>query len=127
MPKRLFPRLNSQRGAVLLMVLIAVTLLGLVAGITGSSWRTIVQRSKEADLLWKGSQIRKAIGRYYEASQPQGLVPKTFPPALESLVHDPRFLEVKRHLRRLYLDPMTGEKFEIIKAPDGRVMGVRSR
>jgi type II secretory pathway pseudopilin PulG len=118
--------LNNQHGAVLLMVLVSVTLLGLLAGIAGSSWQTIVQRAKEADLLWKGNQIRQAIGIYYTTSHAQGAAPKAFPSKLEYLLKDPRFLETKRHLRRLYLDPMTGTEWELIMAPGGGIMGVNS-
>lgn len=124
--RRLFSQLTNQDGAVLLMVLVSVTLLGLMAGITGSSWKTIVQQSKEADLLWKGNQIRRAIGSYYHASSSQSAAPKVFPAELENLTEDQRFLEIKRHLRRLYTDPMTGEDWEVIKGPSGRIMGIRS-
>jgi len=123
---RAYPQINSQRGAVLLMVLVTVTLLGLVAGIAGSSWITITQRAKEADLLWKGNQIRRAIGSYYTTSHAGGAAPQSYPSELNFLIKDPRFLETRRHLRRLYPDPMTGEDWDIIKDPSGRVMGVRS-
>ena len=119
-------KLNSQQGAVLLMVLVSVVLLGLMAGIAGSSWQTIIQRAKETDLLWKGNQIRRAIGSYYETSHAGGAAPQSFPSELDFLIKDPRFLETRRHLRRLYPDPMTGEDWEIIKDPSGRIMGVRS-
>ncbi len=119
-------KLSNQQGAVLLMVLITVALMGLMAGIAGSSWQTIVQRAKEADLLWKGNQIRQAIGSYYEASQVGGAAPKVFPAELDFLIKDPRFLETRRHLRHVYPDPMTGDEWEIIKDPTGRIMGVRS-
>jgi len=129
------PQVHSQRGAVLLMVLVSVTLLGLMAGIAGSSWRTIVQRSKEADLLWKGNQIRQAIGRYYEFSgsgtdtkaKSTGKAMNKFPATLEDLLEDPRALEVTRYLRRLYPDPMTGEDWELIASPESDgIMGVIS-
>lgn len=130
-----FPLFHNQHGAVLLMVLVMVTLLGLMAGIAGSSWQTIVQRSKEADLLWKGNQIRQAIGRYYEFSGAgTDIQTKTaaktmhmFPVMLEDLLADPRTLEVTRYLRRLYPDPLTGEDWELIRSPQGGgIMGVRS-
>lgn len=108
------------------MVLVSVALLGLLAGIAGSSWQTIVQREKEADLLWKGSQIRRAIDSYYKAPQGQSTTPRVLPSALDQLIRDSRFLEARRHLRRLYPDPMTGKDWEIIKDPVGRIMGVRS-
>lgn len=119
-------KLNNQRGAVLLMVLVSISLLGLMAGIAGSSWQTIVQRSKEADLLWKGNQIRRAIESYYTNSHAQGATPKTFPSELGYLLLDPRFLEIRRHLRRLYPDPMTGKEWDIIRGPNGQVIGVKS-
>ncbi|MCW8860589.1 MAG: type II secretion system GspH family protein [Deltaproteobacteria bacterium] len=119
-------KINNQRGAVLLMVLVSITLLGLMAGIAGSSWQTTVQRAKEADLLWKGNQIRRAIESYYTTSHAQGAAPKAFPSELGYLILDPRFLEIQRHLRRLYPDPMTGKEWDIIKGPSGQVIGVKS-
>ena len=117
---------DNQRGTILLMVLVSITLLGLMAGIAGSSWQTIMQRAKEVDLLWKGNRIRQAIGSYYNTSHAQGAAPKSFPSELDFLIKDPRFLETRRYLRRLYPDPMTGEDWVTIKDPAGRVMGVRS-
>lgn len=124
--KKLFSQLTNQQGAVLLMLLVSVTLLGLLAGIAGTSWQTIVQRGKEADLLWKGNQIRLAIGSYYNMSQDQGNTPKSFPSELAHLVKDPRSLETKHHLRKLFPDPMTGRDWVLIKDPSGRIKGVRS-
>ena len=133
--KKIANILHNQQGAVLLMLLVCVTLIGLLSGIAGSSWQTIVQRSKEADLLWKGNQIRQAISRYYEfsgagsadkSSAVQAAM-KKFPASLEELLEDPRALEITRHLRRLYPDPMTGEEWELILSPiAGGIMGVRS-
>ena len=125
------PRLrgdSGQRGAVLLLLLVAVTLLGLLAGIAGTSWQTIVQRGREADLLWTGSRIRQAIESYYNSSltRGKGAALNAFPGQLEDLLRDPRFLDVKRHLRRLYPDPMTGGEWELIRAPGGGIMGVCS-
>ncbi len=116
-------RRESQRGAALLLVLVAVTILGLATGIAGQSWRSLVQRSKEADLLWCGAQYRQAIEGYYHVKQG----PKNrYPAKLEDLLKDPRFPQPVRHLRRLYKDPMTGEDWEIIKSPEGGIAGVRS-
>lgn len=117
--------LSNRRGVALLAVLVAATLFGLVAGIAGSTWQTVRQQAREADLLWKGGQIRKAIKNYYALSHGQG-TQKVYPSSLESLVRDPRFIETRRHLRRLYRDPMTGADWVLIKGPDGRIKGVRS-
>jgi type II secretory pathway pseudopilin PulG len=116
--------LQNQRGVALIFVLVAVTLLGLMAGIAGSSWQTIVQRAKEQELLWRGGQIRKAIGSYYKTAH--GGAKSGYPASFEQLLKDPRFISTKRHLRRHYLDPITGDDWELIKAPNGRIKGVRS-
>jgi len=114
---------RGQRGAALLMVLVAVVVIGLTAGIAGQSWQSVVQRAKEADLLWRGNQYRKAIESYYRTRQG---VRTMYPRRLEDLVRDNRFPEPVRHIRRLYQDPMTGREWALIKAPDGGIAGVHS-
>jgi hypothetical protein len=50
-----------------------------------------------------------------------------FPPTLEALLEDRRFPVPQRHLRRLYIDPMTGNsRWGLVKLPDGRITGVYS-
>jgi len=117
--------LANQAGISLVMVLMMLSLLGLSAAMAGSSWTHLSRRAREADLLWKGSQIRAAIGSYYSKSHGQG-AGKIYPSQLEYLLKDPRFLQTTRHLRRLYADPMTGGEWELIKDPGGRIKGVRS-
>ncbi len=86
---RMKSALSNQSGAVLLMLLVVVTLVGLLTGIAGSSWQTIVQRSKEEDLLWKGGQIRKAIGHYYDAVQKTGKALKQVSAGIDGSVAGP--------------------------------------
>ncbi len=117
----------QDRGSVLLLLLIAVTLLGLAAGVAGTSWRTISQRAKEADLLWKGNQIRQAIGQYYEGAAESTAGPKKLPAELSELLRDPRYLEHRQYLRQLYADPMTGGDWELIKEKSGGIVGIKSR
>jgi len=118
--------LNNQRGIGLMVVLLMIVILGLAAGIAGSAWKTIMQRAREEELLFRGDQYRRAIESYFNAQHggQRGLLPST----LDDLVKDPRFPGTKRHLRRLFKDPMTGEDFEIIKDQQaaGRIKGVRS-
>jgi len=108
------------------MLLVVITLMGLALGIAGSSWSTLTQRAKEEDLLWKGNQIRKAIGDYYTTAKVGGKTVSTFPENLEALTLDPRMLETTRYLRKIYIDPMTGEDWQTIPAPGGGIMGVYS-
>jgi len=107
----------------MLLVLLAVVVLGLGLGIAGSSWSTIVQRSKEQELFWRGDQIRKGIESFYSVKH--GGAAGLFPNSLDDLVKDPRSANAIRHLRKVYLDPITGEYFVLIKE-GGRIKGVKS-
>jgi type II secretory pathway pseudopilin PulG len=136
-----FYPLRNQRGAMLVVVLVAVVVMGLGAALAGTSWKTITQRAREQQLLWVGEQYQRAIESYYNADFRGGSQPRAFQPPgseknssgtgmlpsrLEDLVRDPRSAGVVRHLRRVYPDPMTGEPFELIKDQGGRIRGVRS-
>ncbi|PLY00967.1 MAG: hypothetical protein C0622_08030 [Desulfuromonas sp.] len=74
----------------MLVLLIAVTILGLSAGMAGSSWKIITQRAKEQELLWRGNQIRKAIASYYKTGHAG--VQASYPSSMDDLLRDPRFL-----------------------------------
>jgi type II secretory pathway pseudopilin PulG len=115
--------LSNQRGVTLMVVLVMVVVTGLTAGLAGTSWRSIMQRVKEDELLWRGDQYRKAIESYYDVNH-GGI--QRYPARLEDLLRDPRSLQPVRHLRRLYPDPFTGEDWVIIKDPAGGIRGVRS-
>jgi type II secretory pathway pseudopilin PulG len=115
-------RWHKERGASLLVVLVLLLIMGLSAGIAGSTWQSIVQRARETELLWRGDQYRMAIRSYSE----QGGRVGQFPARLEDLLKDPRSLTVKKHIRQLYPDPMTGSDWVPVKDPGGRIIGVRS-
>ncbi len=117
-------RLTNQRGVALMGVLMAVTILGLMSGIAGSSWKTIIQRGKEQELLWRGNQYRLAIESYHQTTH--GGAKGVLPSNLESLTRDPRSVGTIRHMRKIYLDPITGEDWVLIKGPAGRITGVKS-
>ncbi|TLM65422.1 MAG: type II secretion system protein [Deltaproteobacteria bacterium] len=114
---------GGQSGAALLTVLVMVAILGLTAGVAGQSLRAMMQRECEAELLWRGQQYRQAIASYYNVKHgPQQM----YPAKLDDLLKDPRMPGVVRHLRRLYDDPMTGKKWEPVKDPAEKLIGVRS-
>ena len=117
------PANDNQRGAILLLLLVMVVVVGLAAGLAGQSWRSTVQRAREAELLWRGQQYQQAINSYYAVRHGQ----QSFPTKLEDLLRDPRFPNVVRHLRKLYKDPMTGEDWELVTDSSKRIIGVRSR
>ena len=89
-----------------LLILVAVTAT-LSAGLLRVG--TVVQRHGAEDaLLEAGSELGNALYSYSRAT-PQGKNPR--PQSMEDLLRDPRFSKiVVRHLRRIPLDPMTGQE-----------------
>ena len=104
-----------------LLILIAVASIAL-AGV-GIVWHQDTQREKEKDLLFIGEEFRQAIGSYYENS-PNG--EKSYPKNLADLIKDNRFPSVKRHLRKLYADPLAISKPWGLVQQGGNIMGVFS-
>jgi type II secretory pathway pseudopilin PulG len=117
-------RAASNGGFTYLTVLFLVAMMG--AGLVGVAqfWHVQAKREKEAELLFIGSEFRRSIGAYYERS-PGGQ--RQFPKQLSDLLQDPRYPDVQRHLRRVYIDPMTGKaEWALLRAPDGGIIGVHS-
>ena len=116
--------LKRQRGFTLVAVLAALFFLALATQKVMTKVSQQAQREREAELLRMGAAYIAAIGAYYERSP--GSV-KRWPPTLEALTDDRRFVTLQRHMRKLYLDPMTRNgEWGVIPAPDGGVAGVYS-
>jgi hypothetical protein len=115
----------TSRGVTYIWTLIAVAMLGAGLAAAARVWQTAALREREAELVFIGKQFRDAIGRYYESTS--GTV-KEFPAKFEDLLRDPRFPDVRRHLRKVYADPFDrSQTWEVIPGPGGRIVGVRSR
>lgn len=110
---------RSEAGFSYLFALFAIVLVGLSMMGANKQWTTMMQREREAELLFRGHQFRRAIASYVES------VPgaRQYPLRVEDLVKDPR--NSKRHLRTAYLDPITGQPFSTIPCK-GRIKGVFS-
>jgi type II secretory pathway pseudopilin PulG len=111
-----------QRGFTYIGVLILVAIAGVALAGAGQLWSTLAKRDREAQLLFVGDEFRRAIGSYYEGSP--GV--HQFPQALDDLLEDRRLPVVRRHLRKIYVDPMTGNKeWGLVKNGDV-ILGVHS-
>ncbi|NLC71499.1 MAG: type II secretion system protein [Desulfuromonadaceae bacterium] len=115
---------NNQRGATLLIVLFMAVVVGLGAGVAGTTWQTVVQRAREEELFYRGDQYRRAIGSYFQGNDVGQT--NTYPTRLEELLKDPRAIHKVRHLRKLYSDPLTGQDWEVIRNSTGKIIGVHS-
>lgn len=120
---------TREGGFTYLGVLFLVGLMTLTAGMASAVWSTAQHRENERQLIFAGRQLQTAIERYAQsarAGDPQGAGAR-YPHRLEDLLRDPRALEMRRHLRQLYTDPMTGEReWGLIRLGDGAIVGVHS-
>lgn len=116
-------RLN-RNGFTYLTALLLVMLMGIMLGAVGQSWKTIMQREKEEELLFRGSQYKEAIARWYKPRPGQHIA--TPLRDLKDLLQDPRSPTTVRYLRRLYPDPLTGKDWNVIADPVKGITGVAS-
>jgi type II secretory pathway pseudopilin PulG len=117
-------RRYGQQGFTYLMVLVCVVAIGLALAGAATVWATSARREREQELLWVGGQYRLAIRRYYEQG-PGGI--RMYPRSLDELLEDRRWPQPRRHLRRMYVDPVTGTvDWQPVLTPDGQILGVFS-
>jgi hypothetical protein len=104
--------------------MIFVALLGIGLAFVGQVWHTEARREKEKELLFVGDQFRAAIYAYYSNNTGAGdRYPKTF----DEMLLDRHQPTVRRYLRRVYVDPLTGTaEWGLIKTAAGGIMGVYS-
>ena len=94
------------RGFTYVGLLVLLAILGLV-GAAGLKMGSVLQRAAaEDELLDIGAAFSDALASY-AAATPQGQL--TQPPTLQELLKDPRFPTIRRHLRKLFVDPITGK------------------
>jgi type II secretory pathway pseudopilin PulG len=97
-----------------------IAAMGLALTVVSEVWQVAQQRDKEEQLLFAGDQMRRAIGRYFASNG-------SYPLQLEDLLKDPRFPGVRRFLRRVYRDPITGSaEWGLVKLQGDAISGVFS-
>ena len=94
---------RSERGYILLMLMLFVTLLVIAAGVAAPTIAFRVRRDREEEMIHRGTQYSRAIQHY---------VKKTgrYPSRLEDLENTNNI----RFLRRRYKDPITGKDFKLL-------------
>ena len=119
------PSRRRQRGFTFLWLIfvLAVVAAGLAA--IAQPVSLAAQREREAELMFRGNEIARALGRYQAATPGDD---KQLPLALDDLLTDRRGPRTLHHLRRIYADPFTGQPdWVLVLNSDGRISGVHSR
>jgi len=93
-------------GFTYLSLMIVIAIIALVAA-SAIKLGSVLQRSMaEQELLDIGAAFSNALKSYADATPP-GMPAQ--PPSLKDLLKDPRFPGTRRHLRKIFVDPMTGK------------------
>ena len=117
--------MRGEGGFAYLWTLLLVAFIGVGLVIVSEVYSTSLQREREQELIFIGREFRNAVGRYYESSMVGGQ--RQYPATLEDLLKDPRFPNVRRYLRRIYVDPMTGKREWGVIRLKGRIVGIHSQ
>ena len=107
-------RRSVQRGVTLIELIIAITIIAILAGAAVPIARVQIRRQKERDLRYALWQMRDAIDRYKDAADRGAFQIKVgtegYPPDLETLVDGVDVQGKKvRFLRAIPVDPMSGK------------------
>jgi len=94
-------------------LLVAISVMAIMMTAAMPAWHTMAQREKEAELVFRGEQIARAIGLYQRrfANAPA--------PSIDFLVE-------QRFLRKKYKDPIANDDFQVLTAgtnQPGQVQG----
>jgi Tfp pilus assembly protein PilE len=136
--------ITNRKGFTFLTAIFMVMIIGIMLGMTGHSWKMIMKREREKELLFRGSQIKEAIENWYN---PQYTIPGVPPRArvhalmdLKDLLQDPYALTPVRYLPHTYAtelneknekcapncakikllqDPITGKEWTLVRGSFG--------
>jgi len=116
---------RRQAGFTYVGMIVFVTIIGLVGAATLKVGALLARAEAENELLEIGAEFSTALRSYADAS-PQGQPAQ--PTSLEALLRDPRFPNPRRHLRRIFVDPITGlAEWGLVRASEGGpILGVYS-
>lgn len=108
-------------GFAYLFLLFLLALLAISALAVGSLQHYARVRSNEAELLRIGAEFRRGLASYHDAA-----MPSVYPRTLEDLLLDQRAGSDERHLRKIYVDPVTGRREWGLVIEQGRIVGIHS-
>lgn len=121
-------RPSRSGGFAYVLLLIGVATLWMLSAASLSTGSQLSRRDAERELLAIGAEFEQALTSYAGGNSNTGrAIDGLGPQTLEELLKDPRVPSIKRHLRQIYADPLTGKsEWGLVKAPGGFIVGVYS-
>lgn len=113
--------MRRQNGFAYLFLLYAIALGSIALLAVGALEHCARVRAREVQLLREGHAFRRALRSYYQSVQPH-----VYPATLDELLLDRRNGVPRRHLRKIYVDPMTRDREWGLVREAGRIVGVHS-
>lgn len=108
--------LPRERGYAYLLLLVLIAVLGAATSAATSLGATMARHDAEQHLLAIGVEFQEALASH--AVRPQELA---------ELIKDPRAPGIRRHLRRIPIDPLTGrDSWGLVRDAQGGIVGVHS-
>src|SRR5687768_3267261 len=95
-------RLQGERGFAMAALLVGMGIMAIFMSVALPAWRTMAQREKEAEFVFRGGQYARAIRLYQDKRG------GAYPPDIDTLVRE-------RFLRKKYKDPITDDDFEVVR------------
>lgn len=130
----------NNKGFTFLSAIFMVVIIGVMLGMTGQSWKTVMKREREKELLFRGSQIKEAIEKWYKVKPGKHnpialtdlelLIEDRLNPSGSKVIYLPYTYATKLDEKnskcapdcpktKLLQDPMTGKEWDVIKCgPD---------
>ena len=97
---------QRQQGFTYLSLVILLAIIGLVGAAALKVDALMARAAAEEELLEIGAAFSAALDSY-AAATPHGK--PTQPPTLQDLLKDTRFPTIRRHLRKIFVDPISGK------------------
>ena len=95
-------RIRDSRGYSMAALLVMLAIISVVVSVALPVWRTVTQREKEEELIFRGQQYARAISLF------QRRFANAYPPSIDVLVE-------QKYLRKKYKDPMTADgEFQVL-------------
>lgn len=111
-----------------MLLLLAIALVGIAASASVNLGATMARRNAEQQLLAIGLEFQQALRSYAGVPANAAIAAAAQGPrSLDDLLKDPRVPGLRRHLRQVYADPLTGkEQWGLVKDNRGFIIGVHS-